>query len=229
MKQDNKIPKCIGIIMDGNRRWARAQGVPTLEGHRQGYEKVKDFIGWADDAGVSNLIAYAFSTENWKRREEEVSYLMNIFSTALDEVPEQAKKRKGRVSVVGQVERLNPTLQEKVKKIEEEMKHNTGIHLTLAISYGGRAEIIDAVNKIIASGEQNVDEENFRKYLWSAELPDPDIILRTSGEQRLSGFLTWASVYSELYFIEKHWPAFERSDFDALLAEYASRERRHGK
>lgn len=221
---------CIGFIMDGNRRWAREQNLPTIEGHRIGYGKLKDLIKWSREENIHNIVVYGFSTENWNRDPEEVSYLMELIRGVLggnksefDEI----KQNGGRIKIIGQRERFSKDIQKLMTQVEKETEG--GMYtLWLALSYGGRAEIVDAVNRLVQEGKE-VTEEIFSKALWTEGMPDPDIIIRTSGEYRLSGFLPWQSVYSELFFIERNWPDFSREDFDRILVEYAQRERRHGK
>ena len=232
MSQEIKnIPYHVGIIMDGNRRWARAKGLPTLEGHRRGYDKVKKVGRWCKDRGVKILTVWAFSTENWKRSEEEVNYLMNLLKFAMSKGEiDQLHKDGIKVQVIGQKERLSEGLQKLIIEAEERTKDNKEGVLNLAISYGGRADILQAIKNIInknISADQ-VAEETVGQNLWTAGMPDPDLIIRTSGELRTSGFLTWQSAYSELHFCNNHWPDFSEKDLDEALADYARRQRRFG-
>ena len=224
------VPKCVGIIMDGNRRWAKEQGLSTLRGHEQGFGKLKEVLEWAKQRGIKHLVVYAFSTENWNRSEEEVNYLMDlirrVFAKGSKEL-EDIKEHGGRLRFVGERSRFAPDIQEVLTRVEAETA--AGDHtLWIGLSYGGRAEVLHAAAELQKSGEP-VTEESFAKHLWTAGMPDPDIIIRTSGEQRLSGFLPWQGVYSELFFTKTYWPAFSEAEFDAILAEFALRERRHGK
>ena len=219
--------KSVGIIMDGNRRWAKNRGVPSIEGHRAGYEKLKEVAGWARELNIRDVVVYGFSTENWNRSEEEVAYLMNLLRTFLEKEITSLKKERVRIKFAGQRERFPEDIQKEMVRAETETADGE-YTLWLALSYGGRAEILHAVNHLIAEGKE-VDEETFSRVLWTSKMPDPDIIIRTSGEQRLSGFLPWQSVYSELFFIESLWPEFSKNDLDGILAEYEERERRHGK
>jgi undecaprenyl diphosphate synthase len=214
--------------MDGNRRWARERGLPTLEGHRKGYEKLKEVSDWCKEAGIPNLVVYGFSTENWSRAQEEVSYLMDLIREMLLRDAEEMRQRSGRMKIVGQRDRFAPDIQKAMLDAEEMTKEGTHT-LWLALSYGGRAEITHAVNKLLKEGKKEVSEEEVSKRLWTSGMPDPDLIIRTSGEQRLSGFLPWQGVYSELFFVNTHWPAFSKEDFNTVLAQYAERERRMGK
>lgn len=224
---ETKRPDCLGFIMDGNRRWAKAKGLETLEGHRQGQEIFQDCVRWVRDEKIPHAVFYAFSTENWNRRKEEVDYLMELFEGLLSKMDEDLAEEKVRVRFVGQRENFSKSLQDKMTELEEKSQQYSGTTIWIALSYGGRAEIISGVNKAIELGEP-VTEESFKALLWTAELPDPDMIVRTSGEQRLSNFLSWGSAYSELYFIDKEWPALAKSDFVAILNEYEKRNRRKG-
>jgi len=223
-----KIPTCIGIILDGNRRWAKEKNLPTLEGHRRGLDTLVEATRWIRDRGIRHLVVYAFSTENWNRSEEEVSYLMNLVVEGAEKELSKLSEENVRVRFVGQRERLDVRVLGAIENVEKESESNTGITLWVCLSYGGRAEILDAVEKFCVTNNK-ATEENFKKYFWCAELPDPDIIIRTGGEKRLSNFLLWQGAYSELFFIDTYWPDFSERALDAILEEYATRERRHGK
>ena len=233
MPEETKtIPYHVGIIMDGNRRWARDKGLPTLEGHRRGYNKVKKVGKWCKQRGVKVLTLWAFSTENWKRSKEEVDFLMNLLSFALSDGEVNELDKDGiRLQVIGQKERLSEKLQGLIKKAEERTKDNKEGILNLAISYGGRVDVLEAVKKMIEKGisPQEISEEMIDQNLWTAGLPDCDLIIRTSGELRTSGFLIWQAAYAELYFCKNHWPEFSEKDLDEALADYARRQRRFGK
>ena len=225
---------CLGFIMDGNRRWAKEQGLATLAGHKRGSEVFTDSVTWVRDAGIAHAVYYAFSTENWQRNEAEVTYLMDLFREWLRNVEQKIDDnrkatKKIHIRIIGRRADFAPDLQEQMNKLEEKNAEfpNPDTTIWVALSYGGRAEIIEAVNQAIAAGEP-VTEASFEQLLWTADMPDPDMIVRTSGEQRLSNFLTWRSVYSELHFIEKHWPALTEADFKDILLEYENRERRRG-
>jgi len=228
---EKNIPNCLGIIVDGNRRWAKERGLPTLEGHRRGFEKLQDLIDWSSESGIKNIVAYVFSSENWNRAPEEVSYLMDIFRNQVRHVSEKFSNKNYRLKVVGLISKLAPDIQDLVNQAVEKTKNNTGLTVTLALSYGGRDEIIDAVNKILQDENRpdKVTLENFNNYLWSAELPDIDMIIRTGGEHRLSNFMTWKSVYSELFFPEVKFPNLTKENFLQLLEEFSQRQRRFGK
>lgn len=228
---EKTIPNSLGIIVDGNRRWAKERGLPTLEGHRRGFEKLQDLIDWAHEAGIKDVVAYVFSTENWHRAPEEVSYLMDLFRQQVRNVSEKFKKKNYRLKVIGVISKLAPDLQNLIHEAIEKTQNNTGLTVTLALSYGGRDEIVDAVNKILKDENKphEITPEVFEKYLWSSEIPDLDMIVRTSGEHRLSNFMTWKSVYSELFFPEEKFPGMTKELFQKLLEEYSSRQRRFGK
>lgn len=228
---EKNIPNCLGIIVDGNRRWSKERGLPTLEGHRRGFEKLQDLIDWSSESGIKNIVAYVFSSENWNRAPEEVSYLMDIFRNQVRHVSEKFSNKNYRLKVVGLISKLAPDIQDLVNQAIEKTKNNTGLTVTLALSYGGRDEIIDAVNKILQDENRpdKVTLENFNNYLWSAELPDVDMIIRTGGEHRLSNFMTWKSVYSELFFPEVKFPNLTKENFLQLLEEFSQRQRRFGK
>jgi undecaprenyl diphosphate synthase len=214
--------------MDGNRRWAKEQGLPTLEGHTQGHVVFQDCVRWAKEVGIAHVVFYAFSTENWQRSESEVAYLLDLFSRMLTKLSTDVQEEKAQIRFIGHRSDFSQALQQLMQDVEQESAQYTGTTIWVALSYGGRVELVEAVNRAIVLG-QPVTEESFAQLLWTAELPDPDMIIRTGGEQRLSNFLTWKSVYSELYFIEKHWPALTRDDFDDILVAYESRQRRRGK
>lgn len=220
----------LGIIMDGNRRWAKKRGLPTLESHRRGYETFKRVGEWCLDRGVEILTVYAFSTENWNRSKKEVNYLMKLLSLALSSEVDDLHRKNIRISVIGRVKELPQHLQKHIAKAMSLTKNNTRGSLQLAVNYGGRLEILDAVKKVIrtAKNASAITEKSLSEAMYTAHQPDPDLIIRTSGEQRLSGFLAWQGVYSELLFIKKNWPDFSERDLDDALAEYGRRQRRFG-
>ena len=222
------IPASIGIIMDGNRRWAREKGLSSLEGHKAGAEKVEEVLSWAHEAGVENLGVYACSTENWNRTRQEVAYLMKLFQFMLGKKLPIFKKKGIRLRCIGERARFSKTLQKLMDSAERETRELKGPTLSLALSYGGRAEILAAVNRAVGAGKE-VDEKSFAKYLWTQGIPDPDIIIRTGGEKRLSGFLPWQGVYSELFFTDTKWPAFSKKEFFDILHEFGQRKRNFGR
>lgn len=223
--------KHLAIVLDGNRRWARAQGLPTLEGHRRGYDNVKTIGAAALDRGIEQFSVFAFSTENWKRSSEEVSYLMDLLYLMLTTELDFLKKNDVRLKVIGRREGLSDKIRKAITEVEAATSHHTRGQFNICINYGGRPEIVDAVKQILAEGRkpEEVTEELLSSKIWMAGIPDVDLWVRTSGERRLSGFLTWSSVYAELLFVEKHWPAFTVEDLDAAIAEFQDRERRFGK
>lgn len=221
----------LGIILDGNRRWARERGLPTLEGHRRGYDNLKTIGLACIERGIEHFSAFVFSTENWQRSREEVGYLMDLLFTALTKELDFFHKHCIRLRVLGRRERLS----EKMLRAVDEAQRATAGHgrgqLNLCLNYGGRAEIVDAVKAIAAQGRrpEEITEELISANTWSAGIPEPDLIIRTSGERRLSGFLTWSGVYSELLFVDAHWPDFDEAALDAALEEFERRQRRFGK
>ncbi len=220
---------CIGIIMDGNRRWAKENDLPIYEGHSEGYKKLKEAVRWAREAGISHVAVYAFSTENWQRSEQEVGYLMKLFRFILEnETQEMVDNRIG-VRFVGDRARFSNDMQEMMGKMERATGAAYDVTLHLLMSYGGRAEIVAGVNALLSEGTTSITEDSFAEKLWSHPMPDPDLIIRTGGDKRLSNFLPWQSAYSELFFIDTKWPAFTKEEFDAILAEFSTRERRRGK
>jgi len=231
-KKIKKIPIHLGIIIDGNRRWARKRGLPSFEGHRRGLNKVNKIGEWCRKRGVKILTLYIFSTENWNRSKTEVSYLMKLFARALSKKNIQELIQKGiKLKVIGQRERLPKSLQKIIKEAEGLTKKGKKGILNLAISYGGRTEIIQAVKSIIKKKipVNKITEDLISKNLWTGDLPYPDLIIRTGGEQRLSNFFTWQSAYSEFYFTKKYWPEFTEEDLDKALLDFSLRQRRFGK
>ncbi len=220
----------LAIIMDGNRRWAKQRGLSSLQGHKAGYEKLKAVGDWCLARGIKILTVFAFSTENWKRSEAEVGYLMKLLEFALTKELKVFIKKGIRLNIIGLKSGLSKKMQLAVKNAEAKTKNNKKGILNLAINYGGRLEIVEAMKKIARHKipAAKITEELISRNAWTAGLPDPDLVIRTSGEQRLSGFLTWQSVYSELYFIKKHWPAFTEKDLDEAIKEYNQRHRRFG-
>ncbi len=228
------VLKHIAFIMDGNRRWAKKRFLPTFQGHRKGYQKVKEVAEWCIGIGVEILTVYAFSTENWKRPQAEKSYLMDLVRYALRDDIESYIKQGIKVRVIGQRNRLPRDIQELVEEIEEKTKANTRLVLQIALSYGGRAEIIESMQEIFARVARkeidiaSLDEELVSRHLWTRDTQDPDLIVRTGGETRLSNFLTWQSVYSELSFTKTLWPSFTKKEFEEVVEDYCHRKRNFG-
>lgn len=227
MGEPSTIPACIGIILDGNRRWAKENGLPSFEGHRRGMDNVEPIAFAARDLGIQHMVVYAFSTENWNRAKEEISYLMGTFESMARERLAKYRDEGIAVRFVGQRERLPQSLQYVMQDLETKNPEGPRLTLWICISYGGRAEIVEAAQKVAQSNEP-ITEESLAKKLWTDGMPNPDLIIRTGGEKRLSNFLLWQGAYSELFFVEQYWPAFTKADLEAVLKEYAQRERRMG-
>jgi undecaprenyl diphosphate synthase len=221
---------CIAIILDGNGRWARSRGLPVADGHREGTRALRRTVEAAIDLGIGALVVYSFSTENWTRPPDEVDSLMEIFGETIErELPELARQGV-RVRFFGRRDRAPEALQEQMAELEAETGANDRLDLWIAFDYGGRAELAEAARRLVNAGlrPEEIDEGTFAKALYEPELPDPDLLIRTSGEQRISNFLLWQLAYAELVFVETLWPDFGAAELEAALAEYASRERRFG-
>jgi undecaprenyl diphosphate synthase len=218
----------LAIILDGNRRWARENGLTSLEGHKAGYDKVKEVLRWCREVGIGTLTLYAFSTENWKRSQEEVQYLMDLFYLVFSKEIKILHKENVRVRVIGHKSGLSKRLQGAIEKIEKLTENNTNGNLNIALNYGGRQELVDAFNNLRINFKGEITQAAIANALYTANQPDPDLIIRTSGEQRLSGFLLWQGAYSELLFVKHHWPAFSRDDFNSAISEFENRQRRYG-
>ena len=234
MENENRIPVHVSIIMDGNGRWAREQGHERIFGHKKGVETVRVVAEAAAEAGVKYLSLYAFSEENWGRPKEEVDFLMHLMMDSIASEVEMLMKNGVRFRVLGNIARLPEALQQGIAALEEKTRENTALDLILFVSYSGKWDIFQAAKKFAAehSGEdidKITDMSAFSKYLVTDGIPDPDLIIRTSGEERISNYLLWQGAYSELLFVKKLWPEFGKEDFTAALAEFASRDRRYGK
>lgn len=225
------IPQHIVLFLDGNRRWAKNRGLNSLKGHHQGYKNIIDICEWCKKRGVKVLTAFGFSTENWNRREVEVNYLMELLEKGLLESLEKFKKDGVKVKIIGQKKRLPKSCQLAIEKIEEATKTNSNLHLNLAVSYGGKWDILQAVKKIVEEkiSVEDITEELFESYLSTAGLPNPDFVIRPGGQIRLSNFVLWQMAYAELYFSPKLWPDFNEQDLDLALREFDKRTRRFGK
>lgn len=234
--QQKGVINHIGIIMDGNRRWARAKNLASREGHQAGYEKLKEVVSWCEEEGIQTLIAYAFSTENWRRTKTEIDFLMKLLDRAVSDFIKQQREQappERRIIFIGDRRDFSEKIQDQMRAIEEQTRDNKGFTLVLALSYGGRAEIVRAVNTVLmkaAAGEidNTVDQERFASFLYTRDIPDPDLIIRTGGQKRLSNFLLWQSAYTELAFTDTYWPAFSRKEFNAILKEASTRDRGFG-
>ena len=227
-------PKHIAIILDGNGRWAKSKGMPRNYGHTVGAKNVENICRAADELGVKYLTLYAFSTENWNRPESEVKALMKLLESYLKNCIKTADKNNMRVRVIGEIGRLSVDFQNKIKKLEEASAVNTGLNLTIAINYGSRDEMVRAVKKMMTDHDNGkldidkVDNDVFSSYLDTKELPDPDLMIRTSGEQRLSNYLLWQLAYAEFYFTDVPWPAFDKDELKKAIDAYNKRDRRFG-
>jgi len=225
------LPKHVALIMDGNRRWAREQGKSPFEGHKLGEERIEPIVDRAIELGISYLTFWAFSTENWKREKEEVEFLMNLFREGLHKKVDSFHKKNVRVNVIGNLAMFPDDIQEMVQGWIEKTKNNTTITVNVALSYGGRDEIIRAIKKYQVSGikYQDLTTENFNQFLDTAGQPDPELMIRTGGQKRLSGFLMWQLEYAEFYFTDLLWPEFTPNEFDKALTWYQEQQRNFGK
>ena len=226
-------PKHVALILDGNRRWARAKGKMPWEGHKAGFDRLKDLFKWARDLNIKELSMYCFSTQNFDRDPKEVKFLMDIFEKAAKDVLKDKEVHENEVKIrfIGRLELLPERVQKAAKEAMESTKGYNKYIVNFCVAYGGREEIVDATNKVIQDAKEGkidkVDDETFKNYMYINS--DPDIVIRTSGEYRLSNFLTWHTVYSEWFFLEKPWPEFEKEDFVKVIEQYKDRERRFGK
>lgn len=225
-----RVPTHVGIIMDGNGRWAQARGLPRLAGHRAGTENLRRILRAAVEFGVRILTIYAFSTENWGRPQDEVEGLLDIMERMIDRELPELHREGVQIRHVGRTERVPERLLAKIRQALDLTRNNQRLILNVAFNYGGRAEIVDAVRHILRDGipPEQVDEALISRYLYTADLPDPDLIIRTSGEMRVSNFLVWQGAYAEYYVTPVYWPDFDKDEFYKALAEYARRERRFG-
>jgi undecaprenyl diphosphate synthase len=222
--------RTVAIIMDGNGRWAERQGLPVAEGHRAGTKALRRTVEAAIDLGVETLVVYAFSTENWSRPETEVESLMEIFGETIErELPDLARQGV-RTRFMGRRDRAPDELREQIERLERETAQNDRLNLWVAFDYGGRADIVEAARRLVEAGAapEEIEEDTLRENLYAPELPDPDLLIRTSGELRISNFLLWQLAYSELVFVDTLWPDFGRDELEQALAAYAQRRRRFG-
>jgi undecaprenyl diphosphate synthase len=222
------LPSHVAIIMDGNRRWAAGQNKQANDGHRAGFERFKEIVQLCFDKGVKYVTVYAFSTENWKRTDEEVGALMGLMSYAVKNEVKNYKKKNIRVNIIGRRNDLSPELQSELAEIEAETHDKDGNVLNVAISYGGKNEIVDAVRVVLASGAE-VTTESIAKNLYTKDQPNPELVIRTGGEHRLSNFLLWQTDYSELYFTDTLWPDFDETQLDTALNFFSKQKRNFGK
>ncbi|MFQ5800021.1 MAG: isoprenyl transferase [Bacteroidota bacterium] len=234
LKLSGEIPKHIAIIMDGNGRWAKERGMPRLAGHHAGVNSVRDVVEACGQLGVRYLTLYAFSTENWKRPKEEVSLLMRLLLKAIRDETDRLHQNNVRLTAIGEISALPQEVQDELLDANSKTKDNTGLNLILALSYSGRWDITNAVKKVVADVRQgktkvdHIDEKSLERYLSTSTIPDPDLLIRTSGEFRISNFLLWQLAYTELVIVEQYWPDFRRAQLYAAIREYRKRERRFG-
>lgn len=235
MSEDtNSLPKHIAIIMDGNRRWAKQKGVSTQDGHKAGAEALENIVTYCNEIGIEYLTVYAFSTENWKRSAEEVGALMKLLGMYLDKFSKRADTQNIRIKVLGDIDVLEDGLKKSINKAIERTKLNTGLTFNIALNYGGRLELTTAMKNIayqVKKGllnPEDISEKTIESNLYTAGQPDPDILVRTSGELRTSNFLPWQLVYSEFCFLEKYWPDFSNNDIDDVIHIYQKRNRKFG-
>lgn len=231
---EENMPKHIAIIMDGNRRWARTQGKPASFGHKAGAKTLENIVRYANKIGLKYITVYAFSTENWKRAKEEVSTLMALFQSYLDDYSKRADSENIKVKIIGNRKGLSAKMISSIEKCMERTKNNTGIVFNIALNYGGREELLNVTHKIAEDVKkgilqpEKITEKDIEKYLYTKGQPDPDLLIRTSGEKRLSNFLPWQLSYSEFLFIDKNWPDFTEEDLNYAIEEYQKRTRKFG-
>ena len=230
----NYMPKHIAIIMDGNRRWAKAKGRPASFGHKTGADTLEKIVRYANKIGIKHLTAYVFSTENWKRTTEEVSAIMAILQNYLDDFSKRADLENIKINIIGNPDRLSPKMQKSLQNCMERTKNNTGIVFNIALNYGGRDEIVRAVRTIAEKVQKDeikpeeITENTISENLYTKNQPDPDLVIRTSGEERISNFLLWQIAYSEFLFVQKNWPDFTEEDLNRAIEEYQKRTRKFG-
>lgn len=233
MENDN-MPKHIAIIMDGNRRWARERKLPVKLGHKEGAKTIEKIVRYANTLGIKHVTAYAFSTENWKRSEEEVGALMSLMKQYLDDFSKKADTENFRIRLLGDVTSLRQDLKDSIYEAIERTKDNTGVSFNIAFNYGGRDEIVRATKAIsekVKNGDmavEDINEEVLSHHMYTYDIPDPDLLIRTSGELRLSGFLIWQMAYTEFLFVDKYWPDFNEQDLDEAIEVYKKRVRKFG-
>jgi undecaprenyl diphosphate synthase len=227
-ESQKNIPKHIAIVMDGNGRWAKNKGLPRTAGHKKGVKTTQNIVKYAGEISVQYLTLFAFSTENWKRPENEIMDLMGLLRHYMKGEAAELIKNNVCLNVIGFRNNLSLDILRVIESLEEQSQSNNGLKLTIALDYGGRQEILNAVNAVIADGKKELNMGEFQSYLWTGGLPDPDLVIRTSGEQRISNFLLWQSAYSEFVFSQQYWPDFTIDDFDQAIIEFQNRERRFG-
>lgn len=228
------IPNHIAIIMDGNRRWAKKRGLMPSLGHKEGADTLEKIAEVCEEIRINTLTVFAFSTENWKRSKEEVDYLMDLLTKTIIDFDKKFKNRNVRIKLIGDINGLPEKLQKGIIEIEEKTKDKNGLTINIAINYGGRAEIINATKEIAKQvkegniGINDIDEQLMNKYIYTSHSPEPDLLIRSGGEKRLSGFLIWQSAYTEYYFIDTLWPDFNKEELIKAINEYSNRKRNYG-
>lgn len=232
MNDTTHVPQHVSFILDGNRRWAKREGLSNVEGHMRGMDKTFELVDWCLEKGISYLTVYAFSTENWNRSEEELDYLFNkVMLWGFDRYIKELGTRDVRVNIFGSLDGFPKVMQDKVRETVEKTAHNSGVKFNICLDYGGRSEITRAVKKILEEGikAEDLQETDIAQRLYSAGIPDPDLMIRTGGEQRVSNFLIWQQAYTEMYFPSKFLPEFTKEDFEEALKWYSDRRRNFGK
>lgn len=234
MIDSEMLPKHVGIIMDGNRRWAKQHHLPVAVGHSKGAENFKNLAIYCNNIGLQNMTIYAFSTENWKRSESEISALMLLFKRYVNDVLHKFKDENIKIKFIGDTSRFSKDIREGIYDVETKTASKTGLRVNIAMNYGSRAEIIGAAQEIVQAAldgnlkPEEITEDIFSRHLYTKNVPDPDLIIRTAGEQRLSNFLLWQAAYSEFYFSDVLWPDFDEKEFDKAIEEYLKRTRKFG-
>ena len=230
MKTQNllKLPTHVSIIMDGNGRWAKRRGLPRYEGHKEGAKTLEKILIIASDLGIQWLSVFAFSTENWKRPKEEIEVIMSLLVEYINTKLDKLLEKNIRLRFMGRLNRFSNEILESIKKGEEATKECSGMNLVITLNYSGRAEIIDAINKILKDKKESISIDEFKNYLYIPEMPEPDLLIRTSGELRISNYMLWELAYTELYFTDVLWPDFNEEEFLKALYSYQFRERRFG-
>ena len=232
--ENENLPKHIAIIMDGNRRWAKNKGIPASMGHKEGAKTLEKIVRYCNKIGIGYITVYAFSTENWKRTQDEVSALMNLFQSYLDDYSKRADSENIKVQIIGKRDGLSEKMKKSIERCMERTKNNTGITFNIALNYGGRDELVYAIKNIAKNVKDNkieledITEEMISDNLYTKGQPDPDLLIRTSGELRLSNFLPWQLVYTEFMFVDKNWPDFDEQDIDKAIEIYQKRNRKFG-
>lgn len=229
MINPQKVPRHIAIIMDGNGRWAKQRGLPRVAGHREGAESLREVLKVCAEIGVKYLTVYAFSTENWQRPQEEVDFLMSLFSQTIDRELDELIKNRVRLQFLGRLEKFSDSLRKKMEEAMQKTKSGDRITLNVMVNYGGRAEIVDAVSKIVEEGRKEISEETFAQYLYTKDIPDPDLLIRTANEMRVSNFLLWQIAYAEIFVTPTLWPDFRRTQLLEAIDNFQKRIRKFGK